>query len=221
MKKLAVFLMLPVFAIMWMVPTLASANWYYWWRIQGTWKMSASGSCIHSSMPYVLNTSPISQTNPDPKNWWTAQDGSKVYAGVTVANGTWTFESTGWLTGTGTYSQRIYATILPGGASTMPVQFPDGSLQDVRVPLEVRVIPPLSVEPTPVAFTYEITPSGDITITETLPSGGVRITHRGSISADRKTMTLLTANQPANFGTNLFANTICNFSRTLVKVGYE
>jgi hypothetical protein len=222
MKKLAVLMMIPALA-MFMVPAPASANWYYWWGIQGTWQMSASGSCLHSSMPYVPNLSPISPTNPAPKNWWTAPGDSNVYAGVTVADGTWTFESTGWLTGTGTYSQRIYATILPGGAATMPVQTPGGVISG-PVPLEVRVIPPLLVpQPPVVAFTYEITQSGDIVITEAAPVGvnAVTITHRGSISIDRNTMTLLTANQPVNYGTNLFANTICNFSRTLIKVSNQ
>jgi len=208
MKKLAVLLMIPALA-MFMVPSLASANWYYWWGIQGTWQMSASGSCLHSSEPYSQSAA----------GGWIAPGTSNVYAGVTVANGTWTFESTGWLTGKGTYSQRIYATILPGGATTMP-----GPSANIPVPLEIRVIPSLVLfpQPPPVAFTYEITHSGDIIITE--PNVGpdkVTLTHRGSISIDRNTMTVLTANQPVNYGTNLFANTICNFSRTLIKVSNQ
>jgi len=207
MKKLALLLLIPALA-MFIVPSLASANWYYWWGIQGTWEMSASGSCLHSSLPYQQISGK-----------WTAPPSSQVYAGVTVANGTWTLESTGWLTGTGTYAQTIYATILPGGAATMPGKDKDGVDITLLVPLEVRVIS----SQTPVVFTYEITQSGDITVTETVPVGvdKVTITHRGSISADRKTITLLTANQPVNYGTNLFANTICNFSRTLIKVGNE
>ena len=213
MKKLAVLLIIPALA-MFMVPALASANWYYWWGIQGTWEMSASGSCLHSSEPYSSSAA----------GGWIAPGTSNVYAGVTVANGTWTFESTGWLTGKGTYSQRIYATILPGGATTMPGKDTGGNPITLTVPLEVRVIPSLVLYPQPpaVAFTYEITPSGEITITE--PNVGpdkVTLTHSGSIATDRKTITLLTANQPVNYGTNLFANTICNFSRTLIKVGNE
>ncbi len=191
MKKLAVFMIIPALA-MFMVPALASANWYYWWGIQGTWEMSASGSCLHSSLEYFQNA----QRN----NWWTAPVDSKVYAGVTVANGTWTFESTGWNTGKGTYSQRIYATILPGGNASIPV--------------EVRVFPPLSVEqPTLVEFTYEITPSRDITVTET--GSGIKL--YGSISIDKKSMTLLSANNVQNFPAP-FWFTICNTARTLIKV---
>lgn len=209
MKKLAVLMMIPALAML-MVPALASANWYYWWTIQGTWKMSASGSCLHSELPYESGRF----------GWLTAKDDSRVYAGVTVADGTWTFVSTGWLTGKGTYSQTIYATVLPGGAKDMPVETSPGVVELRPVRLEMRVfLPPEK----PVEFNYEITPSGDITITEVNGVGvdKVKFIHRGSISADRKAMTLLTANQPVNYGINLSANTICNFSRTLIKVGYE
>ena len=54
MKKLAVLMMIPAL-VMFMVPALASANWYYWWGIQGNWEMSASGSCLHSSLAYDTN----------------------------------------------------------------------------------------------------------------------------------------------------------------------
>jgi len=202
MKKLAVLIMIPALAML-MVPALASANWYYWWGIQGTWEMSSSGSCLHSSLPYE-------QINGK----WTAPASSQVYAGVTVANGTWTFESTGWLTGKGAYSQTIYATILPGGAKTMPGLDKDGNPIDLPVPLEVRVLPSSK------EFTYEITPSGDITVIETangVPTGNM---FYGSISIDKKTMTLLSANHVQEFWKNLFANTICNFARTLIKVGH-
>jgi len=179
MKKLAVLLMIPALA-MFMVPSLASANWYYWWGIQGTWQMSASGSCLHSSEPYSQSAA----------GGWIAPGTSNVYAGVTVANGTWIFKHGG-----GTYSQRIYATILPGG--------------DISIPVEVRVLAAKDV-----AFTYAITPSGDITVTQT--NNGIQ--SFGSISIDKKTMTLLTANNVQNFPAP-FWYTICNTERTLIKVG--
>ena len=188
MKKLAVFLMIP--ALVLLTAAMASANWYYWWGIQGTWEMSASGSCLHSSENYVAGTN----------GRWTAPSTASVYAGVTVSNGTWTFKAHG----EGTYLQRIYATILPGGADFM---------NGIPVPLEVRVLPPLSVAPTPVAFTYQITPSGDITVTETL--SGIKLI--GTISKDMNTMTLLSANNVQLFGGN-FLYTICNTARTLIKV---
>lgn len=181
MKKLAVFMIIPALA-MFMVPALASANWYYWWGIQGTWEMSASGSCLHSSEPYE-------QINGK----WTARASSQVYAGVTVSNGTWFFKANG----EGTYSQTIYATILPGGATSM---------NEFAVPLEVRVIAQKDQ-----LFTYAITPSGDITVT----TGGIELI--GNISKDMNTMTLLSANNVQKFGAN-FQYTICNTARTLIKV---
>lgn len=104
MGKLAMLMMIPALP-MFMMPAMATANRYDWWGIQGTWKMSASGSCLHSSAAY----------SPTTAGGWTAPGDSNVYVGVTVSNGTWTFESTGWLTGTGTYSQRIYTTISSRG----------------------------------------------------------------------------------------------------------
>jgi hypothetical protein len=179
MKKLAVFLMIPALA-MFMVPALASANWYYWWGIQGTWEMSASGSCLHSSLGYEKNSN----------DRWTPLPNSIVYAGATVTNGTWIFKNGG-----GTYSYTTYATILPGGHASIPV--------------EVRV---LAKEDVP--FTYEITPSGDITVT----TGGIKLI--GSISKDMNTMTLLSANNVQDFVVAPFWFTICNTARTLIKVGY-
>jgi hypothetical protein len=183
MKKLAVLLMIPALA-MFMVPAMASANWYYWWGIQGTWEMSASGSCLHSSEPYFQNEKR--------NNWWTAPDTSEVYAGVTVSNGTWIFKN-----GEGTFSQRIYATILPGGAKVF---------NEILVPLEVRVL-----EQKDVPFTYTITPSGDITV----KVGIMELV--GRISIDNGTMTLLSANTVQPLG-GIFGYTICNTARTLIKV---
>lgn len=180
MKKLAVLMMIPALA-MFVVPFIASADGHDWKNFHGTYQMSASGSCLHSSLEYFKN----------PANGrWTAPIGSQVYAGVTVSNGTWIFENGG-----GKYSQTIYATILPGG--------------DVSIPVEVRVLAQKDVP-----FTYAITHDGDITVTHTI--GGIQLF--GSISSDKKTMTLLSANNvqalPAPFWF-----TICNTTRTLIKVG--
>ena len=35
MKKLAALVIIPALVVF-MLPALASANWYYWWGIQGT-----------------------------------------------------------------------------------------------------------------------------------------------------------------------------------------
>jgi hypothetical protein len=182
MKQLAVFLMIPALALF-MVPALASAEDGL--AIQGTYAMSASGSCLHSEREYFQNA--------DRNNWWTVPNGSHVYAGVTVANGTWIFKNDG----TGTYSQTIYATILPGGHVPVPV-----------IPVEVRVLAAKNV-----AFHYVITASGDITVTQ--DNNGIQSS--GSISNDKKTMTLLTANNVQHLA-DPFWYTICNTARILIKV---
>ena len=182
MKRLAVFLM--IIAVALLAAGMASAQDR---AIAGKYAMSASGSCLHSEMPYYQDL----QTGR-----WTVRLGSQVYAGVTVAKGTWTFVRTGENQGTGNWSQTLYATILPGGHVPIPV-----------IPVEVRVFQQGG------SFTYVTQSSGDITVTL---QNGIPLT--GSISIDENAMTLLSANvvQP-----NLpapFWNTICNMERTLIKV---
>ena len=150
--------------------------------IQGTYAMTASGSCLHSEMPYYKGD----------HDRWTVPLGSQVYVGVTVANGTWIFKNDG----TGSFSQTIYATILPGGHVPVPV-----------IPVEVRVLPGSGT------FTYEIKSTGDITVT--LPS---KIKLIGGIAIDKNTMTLMSANDVQANLKAPFWNTICNMERTLIKV---
>jgi len=177
MKRLTVFLMIPSLVLM--SAAMASADGdHHWGGIHGVYAMSASGSCLHSSLEYFKN--PLNGR-------WTAPVGSQVYAGTTVSSGTWIFEKGG-----GTFSQTIYATILPGG--------------DVSIPVEVRVLAQRDVP-----FTYAITPSGDITVTV----GGIELA--GSVSIDKKTMTLLSANNVQNLPAP-FWFTICNTARTLIRV---
>jgi hypothetical protein len=114
----------------------------------------------------------------------------KVYVGTTVASGTWTFNRGG----SGKYTITNYATIIPTA--------------DATPPLGIRV-----ATFTDVTFTYEITPFGDITVR----AGGIDLI--GSISIDRNTMTLLSANNVQNFGGEPYWFTICNTARTLIKVG--
>jgi hypothetical protein len=66
--------------VMFMVPALASANWYYWWSIRGTYEMVATGGCIHSPEGFTANG-----TN------WTAT-GSKWWTSTYVGEGTFTFD---------------------------------------------------------------------------------------------------------------------------------
>jgi hypothetical protein len=112
----------------------------------------------------------------------------KVYVGTTVASGTWTFDRGG----SGKYTITNYATIIPTTDATGKLGIRKATFTDVP-------------------FTYEITPFGDITV----HAGGIDLI--GSISIDRNTMTLLSADNIQNFGPNLWY-TICNTARTLIRV---
>jgi hypothetical protein len=181
MKKLGLIVIVAALSTF-MSAAVASDSGHGWWwfsnpfqYFHGTYEMIASGSCIHSEKGYDTNHSPI----PD----------GKVYAGTTVANGTWIFK----IGGEGTYSFTNYATILPSA--------------DATPPLGIRVLTRNDLP-----FTYEITPFGDITV----HAGGIDLI--GSISIDRNTMTLLSANNVQLFDPPLWY-TICNTARTLIKVG--
>ena len=183
MKKIFILVVITTLTTF-MAASIVSAEdnqWKYfnpWKYFHGTYEMIASGSCLHSEKGYTTNA----------QGFYTPNSGI-VYVGTTVASGTWIFK----YGGTGTYSFTNYATILPGG--------------DASIPVEVRVL-----ERNDVPFTFVITPFGDITVT----AGGINLI--GSISIDKKTMTLLSANQVQVFGPPLWS-TICNTARTLIKVG--
>jgi hypothetical protein len=91
-------------------PSLALADGNGWMQFQGTYEMSASGSCLHSQNSYDLK----------PNGWYVPKDGI-VYAGATVSNGTWNFNKDG----TGTYSYLMYATVTPP-VKTPPCPIPGG-----------------------------------------------------------------------------------------------
>jgi hypothetical protein len=117
----------------------------------------------------------------------------KVYVGTTVASGTWTF----YRGGSGKYTITNYATIIPTTDATGKLGIRKTTFTDV-------------------SFTYEITSFGDITV----HAGGIDLI--GSISIDRNTMTLLSADNIQVFsdppGPPLWY-TICNTARTLIRVG--
>jgi len=118
-------------------------------------------------------------------------DPKQLYVGTTVTYGTWTFNKDK----TGEYTIRNYATILPGGS--YPTDQPFLKTQD----------PPTT------KFTFEVNPFGDITVT----AGGIEII--GSISIDKKTMTLSSGNQVQDFRAAGLGWAVCNSARTLIKVG--
>ena len=179
MKRILAIVAVAAFSTLLSTAVASDSGQGWWWvskpfkYFQGTYEMIASGSCIHSENGYDDKHSPLP---------------GKVYAGTTVANGTWIFNRGG----KGTYSFTNYATILPSA--------------DATPPLGIRVLIRNNLP-----FTYEITPFGDITV----HAGGIDLV--GSISIDRNTMTLLSANQVQKFDSPLWF-TICNTARTLIKV---
>lgn len=181
MKRLTLIVVITALC---MLPVIASAGDNGWKNFQGTYEMIASGSCIHSSLPYVKNDA----------GWWTAPLESVVYAGTTVWNGTWFFDKGG----TGTFSYTLYATVTPPPAAQQPA---------TPIPGGMRVFKGVDVP-----FTFSIDQFGDIIV----KAQGLDLV--GSISNDKKTMTLLSANTPQDFG-GIFGYTICNTARTLIKIG--
>jgi hypothetical protein len=100
MKKIVYISIIAALSII-MFSAVVSAGDNGWKHFQGTYAMSATGSCIHSENDFVWG------------NFIDAKPGV-VYAGTTVSNGTWVFKKDG----TGTYSYIMYATVTP------PVQPP-------------------------------------------------------------------------------------------------
>jgi hypothetical protein len=189
MKKLALIFIVSVLCIS---PFTASAGSNGWKNFQGTYEMIASGSCIHSVAGW--------EDSNDPPNYdldvvtppFSPKDPTQVYAATTVTSGTWTFNKDG----TGNYTLTNYATILPGSAIHDPElleQHPSG------------------------AFTFTVSPFGDITVTTGNQTFGF-VELQGSISNDKKTMTLISANQVQNFNAIGLYWTVCNTARTLIKV---
>lgn len=118
-------------------------------------------------------------------------DFKTLYVGTTVTYGTWIFNKDR----TGEYTITNYATILPGGS--YPTTEPFLKTQN----------PPTT------KFTFVVNPFGDISVT----AGGIQII--GSISIDKKTMTLSNGNQVQDFRGASLGWAVCNSARTLIRVG--
>jgi hypothetical protein len=188
MKKLVIFVLISALLTFTAAKALAHDDDNNFKHFHGTYEMIASGSCIHSSTGYTKNV----------MGWWIAPLDSIVYAGTTVANGTWIFKRDG----TGTYSSIMYATVTP------PVQQP--SLPILPIPGSIRVFKDDNVQ-----FKFKVNAFGDITINEI---NNVNIEYTGSISIDKKQMILIdTPFIKGPFGAP-FWSIICNTARTLIKV---
>jgi len=134
MKKLAVFVMLP--ALMLMAVTMASAGGNRWGVIHGEYAMIATGSCLHSTLGFNTNLTPVT--------------GSEVWGAGTMAQATWQFEHNG----TGTVKGTNYVIDFPPGgpifgsavARQNPIDFtfhyeltPDG---EITVTFDNPALPP-------------------------------------------------------------------------------
>jgi hypothetical protein len=135
MKKLAILVLISAFLTFTAAKALAHDDDNGFKHFNGTYEMSASGSCIHSQNSFDLK----------PSGWYVPKDGV-VYAGTTVSNGTWIFKKDG----KGTYSYLMYATVTP------PVKPPPSPC---LIPGGIRIF-----SGDELTFTYQITPFGDITV---------------------------------------------------------
>jgi len=192
MKKIA-FVM--IIATLCMSPVIASAGGNGWKNFHGTYEMIASGSCMHSQDGWKDSSDPPKFDLLAEKPPFYPVDPSKVYVGTTVAYGTWTFNKDS----TGTYTITNYATILPG-SGFYPTTKPFLLQQGPSAP-----------------FTFTVSPSGDITVTTGNTTIGI-VELVGSISNDKKIMTLISANQVQDLRFLELYWTVCNTARTLIKV---
>jgi hypothetical protein len=97
MKKLAVMVLLPA-VVIFVAVAMASADKDGWGAIHGTYSMTASGGCLHSSLGFNANLTPIT--------------GSVVWGAIAMPQGIWTFDSHG----TGTVSGTNYILDFPPGS---------------------------------------------------------------------------------------------------------
>jgi hypothetical protein len=99
MKKLAVMVLLPA-VVIFVAVAMASADKDGWGAIHGTYSMTASGGCLHSSLGFNANLTPITG------------EGSVVWGATVMAQAIWKFESDG----TGTVSGTNYVLDFPPGS---------------------------------------------------------------------------------------------------------
>ncbi len=201
MKKLSLIVIITTLTMFMSAAVASDFRNGWWWNnnpfqyFHGTYEMIASGSCAHSGDGWKDSSDPPKYNLNAEKPPFFPVDPSKFYVGTTVAFGTWTFNKDG----TGTYTVTNYATILPGSNFYDPA---NGIL----------------LEQHPQAnFTFTVSPFGDITVTTGNPTIGI-VELIGSISNDKRTMTLISANQVQNLnGIHLYW-AVCNTARTLIKV---
>jgi len=197
MKKLALLFVMIAMATFMAEMALADDHgwWGYWWGIQGTYEMVATGTCLHDKLGFTFSGT---GTLIDP--YTATPNSADHFISAYMGEGAWTF--------------------FRDGAGTMQVMqnciLPDYSGITAKVTQSLMPSAPLGI--TTVPFTYEVEGS---TITVTIPPP-VNLTLVGKISSDHKTMTLQSAmpvpEQGVQFNGVIHYYQICTINRTLFRV---
>jgi hypothetical protein len=187
MKKLAVAAMILATATL-MVPAMASANWYYWWGIRGSWEMVATGTCLHSTQGFTFNfPSPGPGEGTLAKPFVATANGDH-FSSSFLGEGIWTFDG-------------------QGKGKMQVVQY---CIRPDKVTQALMPSSPLTMETVP--FDYEVE---DQTI-KVIIGPPVNLTLVGKISKDYQTMTLLSTMQYQAGGPT--GHQVCNIGRILMRV---
>jgi hypothetical protein len=192
MKKLAKILAIVTLSVFISTVFALAGDWNPWKYFHGKYSMSSSGSCVHSSKNYELDTD---------RGWWTAPLDSEVYVGPTVTTGTWIFNKDK----SGEFTNILYAatTTPPEGMQPAVPPAPSKTGGGLRI-FDVIAMP----------FTYDITPSGEITVYDRA------FVYKGSVSLDWGHMSLVNVNDPPLIRDlpKPFGFTICTETRTLIRL---
>lgn len=188
MKKLSLFLIVNVIFSLASVASAGSKHLTHWKRLNGDYAMSAAGSCYHSFDGF-------SETE-EGSGLYIPNEGSTTWSATIAATAFWSFEPN--KTGT-VWNGENYIIDFPPGDTLAPL-FPPGE------PASVNRMLPFSF-----TFTYTLTSYGDITITPDNPNFPVL---EGTVSRDKKTITLVTLNK---LGGSTKGPAICSITRILIK----
>ena len=143
MRKLAVLAMMIAIASVMAAPMASANDYHHWWGIHGTYFMTATGGCLHSTLGFDLtNLTPV--------------PGSVVWGASIMAQAIWTFERGG----TGTVSGTNYVVDFPPGAPAL------AGTPALSGPIARQ-------NPISFSFTYELTEDGVITVYPPSPQPAV------------------------------------------------
>ena len=191
MKKIYIILLITVVSVF-MIANFVAADGKRWRTIRGTYKMIATGSCLHSPSGFKETIDPLGNPLFEPN------DDEGVWGATTSAEGTWVFYSDG-----------------SGQADiwNYPIDFPPGS--PAWVPGPRARSQHLTFD-----TTYEIK-RDKITIYLFIPDSDppVKVGKiEGWISLDKKTLTIPTHLQYINFRGAPLYEVVCNTTRVFIRV---